>query len=240
MRLVAWNVNHRSGSKPIASGVAEAITALAPDVIVLTEYVAHDSHNSFFDQLAEYGLRHLLVSDFVPNNNRVLVASRYGLAQGSIRGPAFHESVPSNTLHVVLPTEGFDLLGLRMPDLTKHPKLRRAWWDWLEVTAAGVVDRPFAIAGDFNTDVSYPRAKCGDRPARLVASGWQHVAPPDGASYFTLNNEAKLIDHAFVTQHFVVKEARYVSESAGHRLIGKPAEALSDHTALVVDMERAV
>ena len=101
-----------------------------------------------------------------------------------------------------------------------------------------MVNRPMAIAGDFNTDVSYPRARCGDRPARLVASGWQHAAPPAGASYYTLRNEGKRIDHAFVSQHFAIQQACYVTESAGHRLIGKPADALSDHAALVADIER--
>lgn len=238
MRLVAWNLNHRIRARPIVPAVAEALAALAPDVIVLTEYVAHESHASFFALLADHGLPHVLVSEFVAANNRVLIASRWELEAGCIRAPALNVAIPSNVLHVVMPTPGFSLLGVRMPDFGKLPAIRRAWWDWLERTAVGVADSPSIMAGDFNTDTSYPKARCGDRPGRLVQAGWQHAAPAEGSSYFTLRGEGKRIDHAFLSKHFMTRDARYVTESAGHRLIGKPAEALSDHAALVIDFER--
>lgn len=238
MRLVAWNLNHRIRARPIVPAVAEALVALAPDVVVLTEYVAHESHASFFALLAGHGLPHVLVSEFVAANNRVLIAGRWKFEAGSIRAPALNEAMPSNALHAGIPTLGISMLGLRMPDFSKLPATRRAWWDWLERTAADVADRPFLIAGDFNTDTSYPKARCGDRPGRLVQAGWQHASPADGSSYFTLRGEGKRIDHAFFSKHFTVRESRYVTDSAGHRLIGKPADALSDHAALVIDFER--
>jgi len=204
--------------------VAEALLALEPDWLILTEYVEHDSHLSFFNCLAESGIRHKLVSDYVPKNNRVVVASRSEIIPGAIRGPAIGESVPSNILHVASPAGDIDVLGVRLPDYSKQPAIRRAWWDWFETTAASLVDRPTIIAGDFNTDAGYSKARCGDRLERLVRAGWQHAAPATGSSYWTLNGLGKRIDHAFVSKHFRILEARYVTESAGHRLVGKPAE----------------
>lgn len=236
MRLVAWNLNHRTRSKPIMPAVAEALIALEPDWLVLTEYVAHDSHTAFIDRLADFGIRYACVSDDAPRQNRVVIASRWEIHPGTIR-LAIDEAVPSNVLHVVAPTCGMEAFGLRLPDYSKRPAIRRAWWTWLAATAGTAVDRPFILAGDFNTDASYPKARCGERLEQLAQSGWQHAAPADGASYVTLMGLERRIDHAFVSRHFRVAEARYVTESAGHPLIGKPAEALSDHAALLIDVE---
>ena len=240
MRIVAWNINSRARSKAFRDGFVEALTALEADLVVLTEYLTHDSHEVALEKLGQAGLRHRLSTEPTPGENQVLILSRWGLTRGEITGPPISGSVPSNVLHAHVPEAGLDVLGMRMPDLGKWPQLRRAWWDWLESMAEQCVSRPFLIAGDFNTASTYPKARCGDRPARLIAGGWRHAAPSDGASYYTLRNEPKCIDHAFVTEHFQIRQARYVTQSAGHRLIGKPAEALSDHAALVVDLERTL
>jgi len=238
MRLVAWNLNHRTRSKPIVPGVAEALLALEPDWLVLTEYVAHESHETFFDRLATAGIHYVCVSEHSAKNNRVVIASRRPLVPGAIQAPAVDEAMPSNALHVACPADGIEILGVRLPDYSKYPPLRRGWWDWLTMTADSVVDRPFIIAGDFNTDAGYPVARCGDRLQRLVDSGWRHAVPAEGSSYWTLNGLGKRIDHAFVSRHFRVADVRYVTESAGQRLVGKPSVALSDHAALALDLER--
>lgn len=240
MRIVAWNINSRARAKAFRDGFVEALSALEADLVVLTEYVTHDSHEMALDKLAGAGLRHRLSTEPTTGENQVLILSRWELIRGKITGPPIYPSVPSNVLHVHVPEAGLEVLGLRMTDLREWPKLRRAWWDWLESVAEQCVNRPFLIAGDMNTDATYSRARCGDRPARLVAGGWQHAAPSEGASYYTTTNLPKRIDHAFVTKLFCVREARYATESGGHRLMGKPAEALSDHAALVVDLERTL
>jgi endonuclease/exonuclease/phosphatase family metal-dependent hydrolase len=222
----------------MAPAIAEALISLAPDWLILTEYVAHDAHASFFDRLADYGLRHARISAYAAKNNRVVVASRWELEPGSIQAPAIDEAMPSNALHVTAPTCDVEVLGLRLPDYSKQPAVRRAWWDWLMTTAESAIRRPIILAGDLNTDASYPRARCGDRLERLTHAGWRHAIPDEGVSYWTLNGDGKRIDHAFVSPHFRVVDARYVTEAAGHRLIGKPAQALSDHAALIVDLER--
>ena len=239
MRLLTWNINHRAKVKRIPPGLTKALAALTPDVVVLTEYVPSPSRAEFLRDLDSIGLKHRCESPYSPGQNHVLIASHHRLEEGSFRAPAIHESVPSNTLHVCLPGDGLEILGVRLPDFSKRPPLRREWWDWILTTACALRDRPFAILGDFNTDPCYPPAKCGDRIATLVAMGWQHATPPEGASYRTPTGRERRLDHCFVSGHFRVQCSSYVWEVGPYVLLGKAAGALSDHAALVVELHPA-
>ncbi|HEY6418550.1 MAG TPA: endonuclease/exonuclease/phosphatase family protein [Candidatus Binataceae bacterium] len=237
MKFLEWNINHRARQKPIPSTMASAILSLGPDVAVLTEYVSSSSRGPFLDELASGGLTHQLVSAVTKGENQILIAARGILEKGEIRAPAIAPSLPSNVLHVRLPTQGFEVLGLRVPDYSKQPPIRRACWDWLTQTARTLVSRPFVLIGDFNTDPSYAKARCGPRIAELVACGWQHAAPSEGASYWTPKGHAVRIDHAFVSGHFAIMSARYVREGGQHVFAGGRGRALSDHAALIVDLQ---
>ena len=214
MIIVAWNINHRARETKIPDHLAEAIAALLPDVIVLTEYVHGLTRFAFHAKLAELGFCNLLMSDWRKGENQVLIASRTALEAGPIRAPEIAPSVPSNALHVRLPVESLEILGIRVPDYSKAPKIKRACWDWILQTAGDVRDRPFIIIGDFNTDPKYSRNRCGDRIGMLVDSAWQLASPPDGSSFWTLGGHAVRIDHAFVSPHLAIGHAAYVTRSA--------------------------
>jgi endonuclease/exonuclease/phosphatase family metal-dependent hydrolase len=238
MRLLAWNVNHRTTQKPIPPLMAEAITSLAPDVIVLTEYVPGPSRERFLTDLASCGLKHKRESAYVKGQNHVLIASRSTLESGDLRAPEIAPAVPSNVLHVRLPDDGLEVLGLRIPDYGKQPVIRSLCWDWITATAKAAMNRPFVLLGDFNTDPKYSRARCGHRIAELVVEGWRHAVPPEGegASYWTPRGHGVRIDHAFMSQHFKVHAARYVAEAGRYLFAGKGRGALSDHAALLVEI----
>jgi hypothetical protein len=238
MRIVAWNINHRIREKTIPDKMTEAIASLGPDVIVLTEYVHGSSRLRFLAALAELGFGHWLVSDPRPRENHVLIAARTAFEPGPIFAPEIAPSVPSNALHVRLPQEGLEILGIRVPDYSKDLKTKRACWDWILKTASEVHDRPFVMIGDFNTDANYPRSQCGDHFGKLVDSGWQLASPPAGASFWSLSGHAVRIDHAFVTRHLVVEGATYVTRAGGYVFAGKKREALSDHAVLSIDVTR--
>ena len=237
MKILEWNVNHRTRQKPIRPTMAAAILSLRPDVVVLTEYVSGFSRGPFLDELASGGLAYHLVSPDTKAENQVLIVARSILEEGEIRAPAIASSLPSNVLHVRVPAEGFEVLGLRMPDYSRLPPIRRDCWDWLTQTASALVSRPFVLIGDFNTDPKYPKARCGPRIAELVAGGWKHAAPSGGASYWTPTGHAVRIDHAFVSRHFAILSARYIRESGPHVFAGGGDGALSDHAALIVDLQ---
>ncbi len=220
MRLLTWNLNHRARPRAFRSGVSDTIQGLAPDVAVLTEYVEGPSHAQFLAHLTDIGLAHSRLTAPRRGENQLLIASRTRLDVGKIKPPNLDASVPSNVMHVRLP--GLDILGLRIPDYSPQPALRRECWSWIGSVAAGMQRTPSVIIGDFNTDPAYPRAKCGDRIPALVASGWTW-AEAIGWSYTAPNGAARRLDHAFVSPHFRVTGAEYVRS------------AFSDHAALVVD-----
>jgi endonuclease/exonuclease/phosphatase family metal-dependent hydrolase len=235
MKILAWNVNHRARPKAIPPGLGEAIGAMAPDLVVLTEYVPSDSHAGFLSALGTFGLLHTCISGAAPKENRVLIASRWPLEDGDIHTPPIAPSVPSNALHVYVPDREVALLGIRIPDYSKEPALRRRCWDWLLDTARTMAARPFIIVGDLNTDPKYPRARCGDRIGQLIDAGFIHASPAIGASYWTLRGLGVRIDHAFTTKSFNVLGAEYVTQVGQHVLVGSRA-AYSDHAALLVDV----
>jgi endonuclease/exonuclease/phosphatase family metal-dependent hydrolase len=167
-----------------------------------------------------------------------LIASRTPIELGPIEAPTIAPSVPSNALHVILPQERIEILGLRVPDYSKQRAIKRACWNWIIETAKTVKDRPVVILGDFNTGPKYSQSSCGDCIARLILGGWQLASPTDGASYWTLKNGAPCrIDHAFVSEHFTVIDSRYVTEFEGRRFIGVAQQALSDHAILSIHIE---
>ncbi|MFI5456535.1 MAG: endonuclease/exonuclease/phosphatase family protein [Isosphaerales bacterium] len=235
---MAWNINHRIREKVIPDQMTEAIVSLGPDVIVLTEYVHGPSRDGFLASLAHHGFRNWLVSDCRPRENHMLIAARTAIEPGPIRAPEIAPSVPSNALHVRLPDEGVEILGLRVPDYSKDPKTKRACWDWIIEMAASVKDLPFVLIGDFNTDPKYPPSRCGDRIKRLTDDGWQLAFPPDRSSFWTLNGDAVHIDHAFVSGLLHVEGASYVTKFDRHVFAGNESGALSDHAVLLVDITR--
>jgi endonuclease/exonuclease/phosphatase family metal-dependent hydrolase len=239
MKLLTWNVNHRASRKRIPSLMGEALAWLSPDVIVLTEYVPGPSHENFMAELVAGGFAHMCMSHYTPKENHVFIAARTDLVLGTIKGPPIAPSVPSNVLHVHLKGHGLDIVGLRVPDYSKQPPIRHACWDWLETITRSVREQPFVFMGDFNVDPSYSPNKCGDRIGKLVASGWQHAAPSSGVSYWPVaGGTGKRLDHAFVSKHFVVRNTEYIWESGNYVFAGKTLGAMSDHAALLIEIDR--
>jgi endonuclease/exonuclease/phosphatase family metal-dependent hydrolase len=241
LRVLAWNLNHRAKAKVIPPALADAIASLEPDVIVLNEYVHGDSRYPFLEQLAERGFPHWQVSRVTPlRENHVLIAARNAVELGSIQAPGIEKSIPSNFPHAILPQDGCEVLGLRIPDYSSHPKTKRACWNWIIETAASVKDHPFVLIGDFNTDPDDPDALCRDCIGKLTDGGWQMASPKEGASYWTINGNPRRLDHAFVSQQSTVLESRYVSDLGALGSIGRSKDALSDHAILLIEIRLAV
>jgi endonuclease/exonuclease/phosphatase family metal-dependent hydrolase len=234
MRLVTWNVNHRIREKALSPNLAAAIFSLGPDVLILTEFVPGHTREIFYESLANWGLKFRLCSAKTDKQNHVMIFSRSRLEAGDIFAPPISPAVPSNVLHVRVVDLGMEVLGVRIPDFSKDPSLRRECWEWILHTAEHIKDRPFVILGDFNTDPRYPKSRCGDRIAMLVDQGWQHAIPLSGASFWTLKGAPVRIDHGFVSRHFAVISAEYVRSNGEFVFAGR--QGLSDHAALVVDV----
>jgi endonuclease/exonuclease/phosphatase family metal-dependent hydrolase len=220
--------------------VPDAITALKPDLLVLTEYVRGISHDEFVSRLAESGLKYTLLSQEARGENSVMIASRRPMVLGQRTAPAISPSLPSNFLHVELPEDGLQVMGIRIPDYSRQPSVRRACWDWLCTLAEEVVNCPTVILGDFNADPDYPKSRCGDCFSRLAGNGWRLALPDQGASYWTLKHQAPCrLDHAFVSDNFEVVSTRYVDRIDSLILANRASYSLPDHAALEVVIEDA-
>lgn len=240
MKLITWNLNHRTRPKLIPDLVPEAIGALGPDLMVLTEYVRGPSHDSFIARLFDLGMSNVLMSPEVQGENSLLIACRRRVVPGEIIAPPIAPSVPYNFLHVELPEDDLQVIGIRVPDYSRKPRIRRACWDWLGSVAGEVISSPTIIIGDLNSDPSYPKSHCGDRFAKLVEGGWQLALPADGASFWTPSNHAVRLDHAFISPHNRVISTRYVADISGLVLANKRKPSLPDHAALEIEIEPAM
>ena len=62
MRIVAWNLNHRIREKPIPLEALRGIQSLAPDILVLNEFVDGKSRLPFKADLSASGFVHQAIS----------------------------------------------------------------------------------------------------------------------------------------------------------------------------------
>lgn len=198
IRIVSWNLGHQTRLAEIHPRFLDAVRTLAPDVLVLNEYVHDDKKRApLIKGLAgdDIGLTCHLVSEQIMRpatapggtplrNNQVLVASRFELRPGSLRGPSTAENGgATNFLHVVIESLSIELVGIRVPAYDK--RMLVPYWDAFLDLACGVVDRRICFVGDFNADADPDRNvhMGGKRFASLREHGWRIPSPEGDWSY---------------------------------------------------------
>ncbi|WP_442968840.1 endonuclease/exonuclease/phosphatase family protein [Ramlibacter sp.] len=233
LRTLTWNLDHRAAHRAVPEWVLDEIDRHAPDLVVLTEFVAGDSNVGFISDLRAIGLQHALISTHVPRQNQILVASRFALALGPLQAPPIHPSAPPNFLHVLFPQLEMQCLAVRVPyggDFNVSHK--RALWDWLAQSAAPLAKLRAILTGDLNTDPGDPSNQCGDYLQRLVGLGWICGTPSAGASYGGPSGTRR-IDHLYVSSGMKVNGPQYdwswIDKSRGKR--GHP-----DHAILISEV----
>jgi exonuclease III len=236
MKVISWNANHRTKEKKIPDKMIDGLLSLNPDIIVLTEFVPGASRERFIKDLVDAGLVHIKTPNYVPNQNTIVVASRYQLNVGGILAPAIDPAIPPNFCHLTLPTENLDLIAIRIPDYSKSLKIKREYWDWTLAMASTFNEKRCLLCGDFNTSPQYSRARCGDRIQKLIDLGWVKVSPGNGYSYWNPKGYGVQIDHAFTKGAITVSASEYINEKNGVYFVGKKGEELSDHAVLSIDI----
>ena len=242
MRIVSWNVGHQTRVAPIHPRLLDAVRALAPDVLLLNEYV-HDAEvrAGFIQELAAVGLTHSLFSEQKmraatttggkeKRNNQVLAADRFPLHRGDLRGPEVHDNGgETNFLHVLIPPLSIELVGIRVP--AYDPATLTSYWDSFLQLAASAAGRKICFIGDFNADPDGTKHRESRRFAGLRGHGWE-IPAPDGDWSFKSGTR---IDHALASPTFPLISARYVAVHDDLILAGSTDAAISDHAALVVE-----
>jgi exonuclease III len=240
MKILTWNINHRIQPKKIPPHMAEALSSLSPDVVVLTEYIQGPTHDRFIGDLKSKGFPYVMLSPFEERRNRILISSRTPMKAGGIMGPTdIIDAVPFNVLHVVLEKYGVNILGLRMP-LPMNAGQKKAWWDWLITMAQEHKDLPFVITGDFNTDPEKSKGSNGiNRFEDFRKNGWTYDLPDTYSWWWNNKDEfGWKLDHTLLTsKHFSEPRSAYLTESGPYVFARRKPEAMSDHAVLVVDAE---
>lgn len=238
MRLATWNLNNRVGKIPFRPEAAHAAVLLGADVLVFTEYFPQHHHAAFSEVLASAGWANQLLShEPAVTANRVFMASRLPLVRDALPLPTFDHQFPANLLAASLPTYGLTILGVRVPAYRSEqtPLLLKSW-EWLEHASARLRETKAVVMGDLNVQASSTRGPAGESFRRILDSGWQRAAPASGYSFLGHTGKCSVIDHLLTTQHCRHLAAEYVTSVPGFTLAGE-ADAISDHAALVVDLE---
>lgn len=251
-RLLHWNICHGGGPRRGPHILLELL-ALAPDVIVLTEF-----RTSFGGQiagvLADHGWRYTRTSNPPPGTNGVLIAARHPFHTGL--PPPRHD--PARWLDVRFEA-GLRLTAVHVPDARRGdtPAIERKARFWSEVERATESPTPdgHVIIGDFNTTRHGidERGSTSTLPVflgRLAARGYadaHHLSAafqpgiPGGyqrgfsraSSWFSHTGEGFRLDQALVSKplHGAVRGLEHLDFTRD--------SGLSDHAALVLTLAHA-
>ena len=238
IHLAAWNVNHRGSRKPLPPETLDAIAALGPDILVLTEFVDAPHHAEFKQGLKALGLASLAVSLGGPHQNQVLIAARAAMADDDLMpSPGYTEAATTNWLHRRFPKLGIEVVGLRAPTYLRAPE-RVGYWGQVERIARGARDRPAVFIGDFSSDPYHEPRSFVSSFLRLRSEGFHWPRPAGEWSYRHQDTGATTrVDHAFACPGLQLTDARYLYKAGRHSLAGPANGAgppLSDHAALSI------
>ena len=245
MRIVSWNI--RAGGGRRIERIARQLQRWRPDVVALMEFRGTPPSRWLSDALREGGLSHQrsTASAAEPASNRLLVASRWPLRRIALAGSP---SEPGRWLFtIVRAPRPFSLAVMHVPNRAtgrKYPFL-----DAVLSLAHRWRGGPTLFVGDTNSgrigiDEEVPAFNQREDAwvAALEAAGWRdayrHVHgdtrtyswySPNGRNGFRL-------DQAFVNRHLTPRllDARYHWAKHGR---GARRDAVSDHAALIVDIE---
>jgi endonuclease/exonuclease/phosphatase family metal-dependent hydrolase len=242
MRIVAWNINHRSKpKKALFPEVSRVCCTLAPDVLVLTEYVHAESPAQavFLQQLRDAGLPCITRSPHENGHNSVLIASAKLHTRGGMSSPTTTIAAHTNFLHVQLDMS-MELLGMRVP-CYKLVGEKDDYWRQMVSVLAPFANRRFVVIGDFNLDPNEPKCEPATvRPhlAELRRQGWRFVSPEGDWSYRSVKESVvtSRLDHVIASKSVVIRRAQYMCHLDGVPVCGSKG-AVSDHAPLLVDVE---
>ena len=235
VRILAWNVNHRTRQKAIPADVPASILSLNPDVVVLTEYVEGRGHSSLLTELSKVGISTEFHTPFQPGHNQVLVVSRSTSSLGTFVPPMALGHAASNCVHAQFVSPFLNLIGMRVP-MYKSSSESRSYWDWFGPAVGPLLNSRTVIIGDLNTDPQRSKSRGFEDLKRLVASGWQLPNPVGEWSYISTRGTTSRLDHALVSPAVSAVRAEYIASAHGFAFAGSGNSYLSDHAPLILDI----
>jgi len=237
LKILSWNLNHRTQRKKIPFSVINVISELAPDVVCLNEYVDGDGRPDFKAQLRDEGFQSVSISSVTGRHNQVLLATRKIHEVGEIEAPVIDGMAESNYLHAKLGEFDLDVVALRAPMYKKRADLR-AYWETLRKTIEAHKSRRVIFIGDLNCDPALPKYVGSAYMLELRASGWQIPEARGDWSYISMNGaKVSRLDHVIASPQLERVESEYVTRVRDILVAGQhSAGPISDHAILVVNL----
>ena len=231
MRIVALNIRHGGGRR--GGRIAEALSAEAPDVVVLSEFRAGATAELLLASLARSGLRQVAQGERRPVADSVAIVSRDPLEAVTwpIADPTYGHRFVEATVN------GLRVGAVYLP-LGHGPTA--AWWQLFGPIAAARIAEPYIFLGDWNVGLAGPDHDGPALPgwrdlAALHAAGWtdawRHLHP--GGREFSWYHHVGTgfrIDHALLSPALM---PRLAGAEFAH---GPRLSRASDHSALVIDL----
>lgn len=240
MKIISWNLNHRTLEKPISSDVCRFLIDSGADLICLNEYVDGPSRRGFEDTLNQAGFAYRFLSHRLGNNNQIFIASKLPACVGDITAPDLTDAATTNFLHIKLVESSIEIVGLRAPAY-KFAFERNAYWAQLGAIIRAASSRKIIFVGDFNYD-PFLGATRGAAAIDFNLGGHFSIQNPEGDwSFMSIDGQkTSRIDHVLTAQGLRAASVRYLTEFKEIRLAGsKETAAITDHAALVFDLEMA-
>ncbi|WP_165857219.1 endonuclease/exonuclease/phosphatase family protein [Marinobacter sp. JSM 1782161] len=239
MRIIAWNLNHRTREKRIPAEVGHFLESYSPDVVTLNEYVDGPSRESFYRELRDLGYSHIELSEPTAGNNQILACSKKPMVRGSLPSPKYDSAAFSNFLHVSLPESELDIVGIRAPAYNSRIKKEAYWREIAEIAAESKAKR-MILLGDLNYDPFVGIARSVPKVGFSFHSDYYIPNPVGDWSFISTNGQrSSRIDHAIASESLEIAEAEYIAEWNSIVLAGPSDKApVTDHAVLSIRLER--
>ena len=243
-RLVAWNI--RAGGGKRADLIGKALAALAPNVVVLSEFRSGPPSQLIASALAAAGLGAQLtaLAQVKPNTNAVMIASRTGLKRVGLRKAP---EEPGRWLMAREAGRGIAIGAMHIPN--QHTGRKPGYHDAIVDLTKRWRDRPALLVGDTNSGrigLDEERPVFSQRTDqwfdRLAESGWQdgfRARQGDRRDYtwYSHRDNGFRLDQIFISPPIShhLKQVRHIWPIHPDRPDRR--DGLSDHAALVADFE---
>lgn len=237
MRLLSWNILQGGGKR--ATGIADAIVDIAPDIVSLQEFRNGKQAHHIVDALDRLSLTHRLVPDTQARTNAVLLASRHPLTATPFTDDASDDIQPHLAISANINTPAFDfkILAAHLP----HKKKQIPYFNTL-LDNPGLLETPAMIIGDLNCGIPFEDSDTKTFAnthlfQSLLQQGWndvwreQHGQQAREFTWISPRGNGYRYDHCLCNAQL----KPYISTvNYAHNL---RESQLSDHSALVIDFQ---
>ncbi len=228
LKIISWNIQQGGGSRVIS--ITNALLSNNCDIIVLSEFKNNESGRKIKEILFKNNYTFQSVSNAKPEENSVLIASKY--ASETVH----YENADPNFSNNIITAKfsAFNLIGVYLPHKKKH-QLLPFITDLVKATK-----QPFIVVGDFNIGHNFIDQKGDSFWYQAELQAFEKVGMVDAFRYkngkaeefswFSHQGNGFRYDHTYAHESLIpiVKNCYYLHEWRQNKL--------SDHSPMVLEL----